>query len=255
MGGKADIFGVKFDNMTTAQIAALVFEKFGEPPLKPFCIFTPNPEIVMEAQTDMALMGALSAADLVSADGIGIVWASKYFGEKIKERASGYDIVQEVFSLASQSGEVSAFFLGGGADTVAKAAANMEAKYPGLRVAGVRDGYFKPSENEGVISLINEAAPDLLLVGLGSPKQEKWVFENAESLSVNVIMAVGGSFDVMSGNLKRAPEIFRRLGLEWLYRLIRQPKRFKRMLKLPVFAARVLMYNGKNRKANNNGLR
>jgi N-acetylglucosaminyldiphosphoundecaprenol N-acetyl-beta-D-mannosaminyltransferase len=230
---KTDIFGIKFDNLTDAEIARLITDKAKEKNDKPFIVFTPNPEIVMASLKDKKLSDAMQAADIIAADGIGIVWASKYFGAKIKQRASGYDIIMKLFEMTDST----FFFLGGAEDTVNKAARNMEERFA-LSVTGVQNGYFDNCDT--VIETINTLSPDILLVGLGSPKQELWVTDNMSRLNVGAIMVVGGSFDVMSGKLKRAPVIFQKAGLEWFYRLYKQPKRFFRMLKLPLFVIKVL---------------
>ena len=121
-----------------------------------------------------------------------------------------------------------------------QAAERMKAKYPGLKIVGVHNGYFNEKEERNIISDIKRAHPSLLLVGLGSPKQEKWIYNNLRLTGAKAAIGIGGSFDVMSGNLKRAPKIFCRLGLEWFYRLITQPTRIKRMMKLPKFVLTVL---------------
>ena len=116
----------------------------------------------------------------------------------------------------------------------------MKAAYPGLKILGTRNGYFTSAEEKDIIREIKSLSPDLLLVGLGAPKQEKWIYENLRFTGAKVAIGVGGSFDVMAGNIKRAPKIFQKLGLEWFYRLLCQPTRIKRMMRLPVFAVKVL---------------
>lgn len=117
----------------------------------------------------------------------------------------------------------------------------MMVKYKGLKVVGYRNGYFSPKDESQILADIRNASPDLLLVGLGSPKQEKWIYDNLRFTCAKAAIGVGGSFDVMAGNIKRAPKIYRKFGLEWLYRLIKQPSRFKRMMKLPEFAILIIL--------------
>ncbi|MBM6828709.1 WecB/TagA/CpsF family glycosyltransferase [Anaerotignum lactatifermentans] len=202
-------------------------------------ICTPNPEIVMEAQKDHELMEILRKADLVVPDGIGVVWASRYSEIVLKERVAGYDLTQNLFR-AIENTEHKVYFFGGAPGVAATAARKMKKVYPGLRIAGGHNGYFDAEEEKKILADIKKAAPSILLVGLGAPKQEKWIYEHLTETGAKIAIGVGGSFDVMAGNVKRAPKLFRKLGLEWFYRLITQPTRWKRMLRLPKFALTVL---------------
>ncbi len=230
------VLGVPFDalDMEGAVQKALGFLQDG----KKHYICTPNPEIVMEACKDKELMMILEDADLVVPDGIGVVWASRYAEERLKERVAGYDLTQNLFAKLANTQETFYFF-GGAPGVSAKAAHLMQEKYPGLQIVGGHNGYFDEVEERKIIADIQKKKPSVLLVGLGAPKQEKWIYENRRLLDVKLCIGVGGSFDVMAGNVKRAPKVFRKLGLEWFYRLITQPSRWRRMLKLPVFAFQV----------------
>ncbi len=234
---KTNILGVPFDTYTleqTAQKAVSMFDENGQ-----HIICTPNPEIVMEARKDRELMGILKAADLVTPDGVGVVWASKYSETQLKERVSGYDLVLKIFEKMNDT-DYTVYFFGGAPGVAQKAAEMMKLKFPGLKVVGVHNGYFDEKEERKIIADIKRVQPSLLLVGLGAPKQEKWIYNNLRLTGAKVAIGIGGCFDVMSGNLKRAPKIFCKLGLEWFYRLITQPTRFKRMMKLPKFVLAVL---------------
>lgn len=234
---KTNILGVPFDTYTleqTAQKAVSMFDENGQ-----HIICTPNPEIVMEARKDRELMGILKAADLVTPDGVGVVWASKYSDVQLKERVSGYDLVLKIFEKMNDT-DYTVYFFGGAPGVAQKAAEMMKLKFPGLKVVGVHNGYFDEKEERKIIADIKRVQPSLLLVGLGAPKQEKWIYNNLRLTGAKVAIGIGGCFDVMSGNLKRAPKIFCKLGLEWFYRLITQPTRFKRMMKLPKFVLAVL---------------
>jgi len=201
-------------------------------------LITPNPEIIMKAQEDRALMDILKRADLVVPDGIGVVLASRLNKAKLPERVAGYDLVMSLFEAVSKSG--AAVYLLGAAPGVAHTAkVNLENKYPGLCISGFHDGYFNSNEEAKILEEIRILKPDILLVGLGFPRQEKWMDEHRD-LPVRISAGVGGSIDVMAGKVRRAPELFRRLGLEWVYRLISQPKRFLRMMILPVFVVKVI---------------
>jgi len=238
MKSVVEIMGVPFDTsgMDGAVHKIMGYFEDGENHI----ICTPNPEIVMSAQQDEELFGILKSADLVVPDGIGIVLASKISDKKLKERVSGYDLCLELFESMKDNGKT-VYFFGGAPGVAQKAAQQIELKYKGLKVVGHRNGFFSSADENEIIEDIKEKSPDLLLVGLGSPKQEKWIYKNLKSTGAGVAIGVGGSFDVMAGNVKRAPLIFQKLGIEWLYRLIKQPSRFKRMLNLPKFALLIIL--------------
>ncbi|MCJ7856761.1 WecB/TagA/CpsF family glycosyltransferase [Lachnospiraceae bacterium NSJ-143] len=233
-----EIMNVPFD--TTGMSGAVnkimgFFEDGGE-----HIVCTPNPEIVMEAQKDKVLFGILKAADLVVPDGVGIVWASKFSKNVLKERVSGYDLCLKLFEKMKESNKT-VYLFGGAPGVAAEAAKRISLKYKGINVVGYRNGYFSAKDERKIIADIKDVSPDLLLVGLGSPKQEKWIYDNLRFTGAKTAIGVGGSFDVMAGNVKRAPAFYRKFGIEWLYRLIKQPSRFKRMLKLPEFAMLILI--------------
>lgn len=231
------ILDVPFDalTMTEAVEKAKSFLHDG----KQHYICTPNPEIVMEAQTDKELMRILREADLVVPDGIGVVWASRYSEIRLTERVAGYDLTQNLFQAVAGT-EETIYFFGGAPGVASTAARKMKNKYPGLNIVGGHNGYFDEAEEKKIIADIKRLSPSILLVGLGAPKQEKWIVHHLEEVGVKVAIGIGGSFDVMAGNVKRAPKIFQKLGLEWFYRLISQPTRWKRMMRLPKFAITVL---------------
>lgn len=203
-------------------------------------VFTPNPEIIMEAQEDTELMRILKKADLVVADGIGVVIASRILKVKrLPERVGGFDLMQQVLAKIKDK-EVNVYFLGSKPGVAEQAAKNMRKKYPGINIVGARDGYFTKDDEPGIINEIKGLEVDLLMVGLGAPRQEKWIDENIKKLGIKVGVGVGGSLDVMAGTVKRAPEVYQKLGLEWFYRLITNPKRAKRMMNLPKFGIKVI---------------
>lgn len=242
MSKKTHVLGVPFDAVTMEQAVAKAKKMLAEEGQHFIC--TPNPEIVMEAQKDKDLMNILHEADMVIPDGIGVVWASRYSEIRLKERVAGYDLTQNLMAELAATGETFYFF--GGAPGVASAAARMMMKkYPGLKVVGVHNGYFDEKEEKKIIQDIKTKSPSILLVGLGAPKQEKWIYDNIRLVGAKVAIGVGGSFDVMAGNVKRAPKIFQKLGLEWFHRLITQPTRWRRMMRLPKFALTVLKTKGR----------
>ena len=231
------ILDVPFDALTMTEAVEKVMGFLADD--KQHYICTPNPEIVMEAQQDKELMKILREADLVVPDGIGVVWASRYSEILLTERVAGYDLTQNIFSRIAGKNE-SVYFFGGAPGVASTAARQMKKVYPGLKIVGGHNGYFDAEEEKKIIADIKRLSPSILLVGLGAPKQEKWIYEHLEEVGAKVAIGVGGSFDVMAGNVKRAPKLFRKLGLEWFYRLITQPTRWRRMMRLPKFALTVL---------------
>jgi N-acetylglucosaminyldiphosphoundecaprenol N-acetyl-beta-D-mannosaminyltransferase len=208
-------------------------------------IFTPNPEVIVHAQHDRDYFKILNSGDLVVADGVGIVIASLFNKTKIRQRTPGIDLIFALFGEMRGSG-LKVYFLGG-RPGVAEAAANAAAKkFPGITAVGTSDGYFDKKRERIILKELQRLKPDLILVGLGFPAQEKWIYDNRNRRSAKAALGCGGSLDVLAGNVRRAPKVFRRLGLEWFFRLLSQPRRFFRMLKLPVFLIRVITEKIKN---------
>ena len=202
-------------------------------------VFTPNPEIIMAAKDDEEFREILNGADLCTADGIGVVYAARILKTPVPERVAGFDLTCALLECLSRSGE--GVFLFGAKPGVAETAkANMEKKYEGINIVGTRNGYFTADDEAEIIKEINESGAKLLLVCLGAPKQEKWIAANRDKLSVNLCMGVGGTLDVFAGTAKRAPKLFIKLNLEWLYRLLKQPSRIGRFAALPKFMIEVL---------------
>ena len=232
-----DILGVNVDSITFADAvdkAEALVKADGVS-----MIFTPNPEIVMCAKNDAELKNILNSADLCTADGIGVVYASKILGSPVPDRVAGFDLVCALLERMSKTGD--GVFLFGAKPGVAEAAkAKMEEKYPGIVVSGTHNGYFKPEDEDKIVEEINASGAKLLLVCLGAPKQEKWIAQNQNRLKVNLCMGVGGTLDVFAGTAKRAPEIFIKLNLEWTYRILKHPSRIGRFAALPKFVIEVL---------------
>lgn len=202
-------------------------------------VVTANPEMVMAALEDGELLQILSRAELVVADGIGIIWAARRLGTPLPERVPGVELAAAALALAAGNG-YRVYLLGGAPGVAADAARRLRLKHPGLEIVGVQHGYFTAAEEDGVVAKIAAASPHILLVGLGMSKQEKWIHRHREELKVPVSIGVGGSLDVFAGRVQRAPACMCRLGLEWLYRLLVQPRRLFRMLALPKFVFKVL---------------
>lgn len=239
---KVNILGTKVDKVTTSEAANKIFLMLKEN--RPHWIFTPNSEIIMEAYKNPEFRDILNNADMLTADGIGVVYASKILGKPIKERAPGYDISCLLIDKLAESGH-RIYFLGGKEGVGELAKKNLEAKYPFIQIVGTHHGYFKASEEAEVIREINEARPDVVFVCLGAPAQEKWISKNSDKVNAKVFMGVGGTLDVIAGTVALAPEKWRKSGFEWLYRLLKQPSRFMRMMALPKFALTVLLKGDK----------
>lgn len=209
-------------------------------------IVTPNSEIIFNASKNEELKRIVKSADLVIPDGIGLVYASKIMGVPLKERVTGIDFLDRILRYLEGQG-LSVFFLGskpedGNSPGIAAIAAeNIKKKYQNLNVAGTHHGYFKENEEEEIVRIINDSEADFLCVAMGSPKQEKFMFMHQDKLNVKGAIGVGGSLDVWAGMLKRAPRFYQKHGLEWLYRLIQEPSRYKRMMILPLFMIKVVV--------------
>ena len=244
MSDKVNILGVNVDMVNIPQAAEKIMGFFDEDKLHK--VYTPNSEILMLAYKDEQFRDMLNCAELLTADGIGVVYASKILGKPIKERAAGYDIACQVLEKIKDT-EHSVYLFGGKPGVAEIAKENLEKKYPNIKIAGMHDGYFKPEQEAEIVEDINNSGADLLFVCLGAPKQEQWITRNADKLKVRVAMGIGGSLDVFAGTVQRAPEFFCRHGLEWFYRLVKEPSRAGRMLALPKFGLTVL-FNGRKFK-------
>ena len=206
-------------------------------------IFTPNAEIISMAQDNPALKHALVAADLTVPDGIGVIWAARQFGTPLPERVPGIELLEQLLALVSRK-NYTVYFLGGRPGVAAEAARRLQLRYENLTVAGFHHGYFDPQAEQQVLAQIAAVKPDILAVALGAPKQELWLTRWAGKLPVKIALGVGGSLDVIAGQVKRAPLIWQRLGLEWLYRMVTDRRRLKRFWHLPRFVG--LVYKTKH---------
>ncbi len=227
---RTDVLGVAFDDVTMDEAvdrALAMLEEDG-----PHLVVTPNPEIVQRAKRDPEFARILAGAHLVIPDGIGVVYAARILGRPLKGRVPGIDFAAALLGRAAGMGK-RLYLLGAAPGVAEQAAVNLQAAYPGLVVCGAHDGYFQ--EDGPVAGAIRAARADIVFVCLGFPKQEKWIDANGEAAGARLYIGLGGSLDVFAGKVERAPASFQKLGLEWLYRLIRQPSRIGRMSKLPLF--------------------
>jgi N-acetylglucosaminyldiphosphoundecaprenol N-acetyl-beta-D-mannosaminyltransferase len=200
-------------------------------------IIAVNPEKVIKAENDAQLKELINKSTYQIPDGIGILLASKLKGGRIRSRVTGVDMMDRLLQFAADKG-YKVFLYGAKEEVVKKAKENIEKKYPSIQISGYENGYVQDPQT--VIDKINASQADILFVAMGSPKQELWIREHMHSVHAKVFQGVGGSFDVFAGQVKRAPLFYRKLGLEWFYRLMKEPKRFKRQLALPKFLIKVL---------------
>ena len=227
---RIDVLGVGFDNVTMDQAVAEGVRLMNEDGAH--YVVTPNPEIVETCREDSEAMEAVRRADMVIADGIGVVYGAKILGTPLKGRVPGIEFAQNLMGRMAES-EKSLFLLGAKPGIADQAAEKLKVRYPGLQIAGTHDGYFK--EDGPVLTQIRDSGADVVFVCLGAPKQEKWMLHNGEATGAHLLVGLGGCLDVFSGNVQRAPEVFQKLGLEWFYRLLKNPSRIGRMMKLPLF--------------------
>ena len=230
---RISILNIAFDAVKGNEAVSQILTACRSKQASPLAVVTPNPIMVMNAQKDKDLFSAITNADLSLTDGVGIISAAKRMGTPLPERVTGIDTGYAVLKkLAGIGGSV--YLLGAKPGVAELAADRLIKKLPGLRVVGTHDGYFE--NNEEIISEINERSPDLLVVCLGSPKQEIWVDTNREKIcGVGAIICLGGALDVWSGNTKRAPSLFIRLHLEWLWRMLCEPKMIRELPKMIKF--------------------
>ena len=226
---KKQVMTIAFDNITMEEAVGTAM---GHIAARSRCrVVTPNAEFALEAKKNPRFLNILNTSQLVLADGI-VVLASKIIGDPMQGRVTGVGFAQALAAAMAKEGK-SLYLLGAKPGVAEQAAEKLVQTYPGLKIAGTHDGYFK--EEGPVVEAINAAKPDALLVCLGAPKQECFMENHDAELEVPVMAGLGGSMDVLAGNVQRAPEFFQKYGLEWLYRLYKEPQRWKRMIKLPLY--------------------
>ncbi|MBN1337345.1 MAG: WecB/TagA/CpsF family glycosyltransferase [Deltaproteobacteria bacterium] len=204
---------------------------------QPHHVVTVNPEFVEAARTDAAFRQVLERADLCVADGVGLLMASRWQGRPLPERVTGTDSVVRIAERSAHAGW-RLFFLGAAPGVAERAAGRLQARFPGMVVAGTHPGSPDPEEEDEIVQRVRNARPDILFVAWGAPRQDLWIARHLDRLGVPACMGVGGAFDFHAGIVRRAPLLVQRAGMEWLFRLGLQPQRWRRMLALPRFAVR-----------------
>lgn len=238
-----DIFGIPFAKITQKE-ALEILENFLNEPTN-HIIVTPNPEGVMQSRRNPVFANALRSANLSLADGIGIILASIFLRQKLPERVRGVDTIFALFEkLSRKQRDFTAYFLGSIPGIAEKAKEKMQKRFPHLKVVGLHNGFFSEEEEKDILNEINRLSPDILLVCTGMPRAEIWATKN-KKINVRLTLCLGGTLDIMGNAAKLAPSFMRKLGLEWLYRLIRQPSRAARMLDIPRFIWAVIKYSKK----------
>lgn len=243
MSEKVNIRGINFDSLTVEETVDLLCDRLTH--RQPTAVFTPNAEIVQACVENESLYPIINSAEVIIPDGIGIIKAGRICKTPLKEKVAGVTVGERLIARAARMPLQGIYFLGGKPGVAEIAAEKMREKYPGVHIVGCHDGYFQKngSENDAVITAINDSRADIVYVFLGAPTQEKWICENRDRLRATMFLGLGGSVDIYAGCAKRAPRIFIKLGLEWFYRLCREPWRFRRMMKLPKFYFGTWLYH------------
>lgn len=236
-----EVLGVPVHRLTFAAALERAAQFAEEQPPRGRLVFTPNPEILMAALADPELRAALREGDLLLCDGVGLAWAARALGRPVPERIPGIDFMVALLGRAAERGW-RVYLLGTRPERVAKAA--MAVRGMGVEVAGFHHGFFGPSEEPAVVEEVAQARAHILFAGLGFPKEQRFLAANRQRLGVGMAMGVGGSLDVLAGAVRRAPSLLRRAGLEWLWRLVCEPRRLRRQLVLPRFVWAVLTRRG-----------
>ena len=231
---RINVLGVGFDNLTMQEAVERAMELIREPGVH--SVVTPNPEIVEVCRENPAAREAVNGADLVLPDGVGVIKGAAMLGTPLKEKTPGIEFAAHLMGKMAEEG-LSLFLLGAKPGIAQQAAVRLAEQYPGLRIAGTHDGYFQ--EDAPVTQAIADSGADCVFVCLGAPRQELWIRENGPATGAHLLCGLGGSLDVFAGAVERAPRFWREHGLEWFYRLCKEPRRIGRMMKLPLFLVHV----------------
>ncbi len=231
---RVNVLGVGFDNVTMAEAVEEAVRLLEGPEAR--YVVTPNPEIVEVCREDDAARRAVNGAALVLPDGVGVIKGAAILGTPLRERVPGVEFGARLMEKMAERGK-SLYLLGAKPGVAEQAAERLEARYPGLRIAGTHDGYFQ--EDGPVAEEIRQSGADAVFVCLGAPKQELWMARNTQATGAKLLCGLGGSLNIFAGTAERAPKFWCDHGLEWFYRLCKEPWRLGRMMKLPLFLIHV----------------
>ncbi len=231
---RINVLGVGFDNLTMGEAVERGMELLHSPGTH--YVATPNPEIVEICRENLAARQAVNSADLVLPDGVGVVKGARMLGTPLKEKVPGIEFAAGLMERMAAEG-LSLYLLGAKPGVAEAAGERLAAKYPGLKIAGTHDGYFQ--EDGPVVEAIRQSGADCVFVCLGAPKQELWMYKRGRDTGARLLCGLGGSLDVFAGVVERAPKFWSDHGLEWFYRLCKDPRRAGRMMKLPLFLVHV----------------
>ncbi len=226
------LHGLKVHNVTVGETVDLIedFIRSG----MPHHVITLDASMCVTAKEDPELFKIVSTAELVTPDSAGVLWACKKLGNPLKERVSGVDLVEKICEISARNG-CRLYFFGSAPGVTDDAAEKMRLKYPGCQIVGTRSGFFKPEDETEIVAEMKSRGTQVLFVALGIPKQEKWISKFRDQIGASVLIGVGGSFDVHSGRVERAPRWVQRINMEWLHRLLKNPKKYSKVMTLPRF--------------------
>lgn len=233
------ILGIEIDNITLDEAGEITKKLVENSKKNCELIVAPNVEFIMKAQKDKDFFDILKSAKLATPDSVGVEMAAKRQGKPLKQRIPGQAYFRKILEVGEKEGWTF-YLLGGKGDTVNKTAENVKNLYPNLKIVGIHEGFFEKNSEEEVIREINKLQPNVLFVAMGAPVQEKWIYNHKNELKVDVAAGQGGTFDYEAGNIRRAPRWIQKIGIEWLWRLILQPTRIKRMMVLPRFFIKII---------------
>lgn len=239
MQERIKILGVEIDNITSDEAGEITKQLIETSNKSCSLVVAPNVEFIMAAQKDEEFFNILKTSKLATPDSVGVIIGGKLQKKPFKERIPGQTYFRKVFEVGEKEGWTF-YLLGGSGDIPRRAKEHLESLYPKVKIVGYHEGYFKEDSEEKVIEEINNLQPNVLFVAMGAPRQEKWIYENKDKLKVDIAAGQGGTFDYEAGNIKRAPVWMQKCGIEWLWRLIREPKRIKRMAVLPLYLLTIL---------------
>lgn len=246
MRNTISILGVQIDAVTREEAGKITENLIKQSNKSCKMIFAPNVEFIMYAQKDKEFFDILKQSSLSTPDSIGVIIGAKLQGKTFPERIPGQSYFRKVIELSNEKG-YSIYLLGGEPGIAEKTKENLEKIFPNVNIVGVHHGYFDENEEKEVISEINELKPNVLFVALGAPKQEKWIYKHRNELKVDVATGQGGTYDYEAGKIKRAPVWIQKMGMEWFWRLCREPKRIKRQLVLPIYLIKVFFKKDKTK--------